>query len=364
MQLATKYILDNAATDSKVRLASAGWLRSRNAANSGDLQIISTDSSDHRLMGGDLYMGSNQLKGLADPTSAQDAATMAYVQAYLKGLSPKAPVQAATAGALPANTYSNGSSGVGATITGNSFAAIGTIDGYSPSLNDRILVKDEATAAHNGIYVLSVVGNGSSINFVLTRATDADTSAKIQSSYLFAQNGSVGADHEFFNTNVSAPVMGSDDITFVDFGSGSAVTPGNGIDISGGAVSVKISGNGLAFSGSTLQVATQGAGTANTTGIDGSGNVKALKALKSSFTLSSTDITHQYVDLSVVAHTDSIVVQPVGGMAQQEGVDYTVSYTGGASSKTRIDFSAGGLATGSTSALISGDVLMVNCQTL
>jgi hypothetical protein len=47
-----------------------------------------------------------------------------------------------------------------------------------------------------------------------------------------------------------------------------------------------------------------------------------------------------------------------GAGEQIEGTDYTVNYTGGASSKTRITF-AGGLATAGASALVATDVLAI-----
>ena len=75
-------------------------------------------------------------------------------------------------------TYSNGSSGVGATLTATSNAAFST-DGVSPTLNSRILVKNQTTTFQNGIYTLTTVGT-SSTPWVLTRAIDYDTTCEIQ----------------------------------------------------------------------------------------------------------------------------------------------------------------------------------------
>lgn len=96
---------------------------------------------------------------------------------------------------------------------------------------------------------------------------------------------------------------------------------------------------------------------------DGSGNLSWVAQggggtpKKDTFTLSATDITNQYIDLSYVALTDSIDFQ-FGVTVQREGVDYTVSYTGGAGGVTRITF-ANGLATGGVSALVAGDVVVI-----
>lgn len=87
-------------------------------------------------------------------------------------------VALATAAALPANTYANGTSGVGATLTGNSNGAL-TVDGVAAVVGYRILVKDESTKAHNGIYAVTTVGDGSH-PYLLTRATDYDDATDIQ----------------------------------------------------------------------------------------------------------------------------------------------------------------------------------------
>lgn len=70
-------------------------------------------------------------------------------------------------------TYSNGTSGVGATLTNSSTQAALQIDGGVVSVSDRILVKNQTNAAHNGIYTVTTVGTVST-NWVLTRATDYD----------------------------------------------------------------------------------------------------------------------------------------------------------------------------------------------
>jgi hypothetical protein len=91
--------------------------------------------------------------------------------------------------------------------------------------------------------------------------------------------------------------------------------------------------------------------------------VASATNLKELFTLSGTDITNQYIDLTQVALTDSIDFVVKGGGIQIEGAsyDYSVSYTGGAGGKTRITF-LNDLATGGLAALIAGDVVVVKYQ--
>lgn len=75
-------------------------------------------------------------------------------------------------------TYSNGASGVGATLTNNGAQAAISIDSVALSLNDRVLVKDQAAPAQNGVYSVTTVGTGST-NWVLTRVTDFDQAAEM-----------------------------------------------------------------------------------------------------------------------------------------------------------------------------------------
>lgn len=70
---------------------------------------------------------------------------------------------------------------------------------------------------------------------------------------------------------------------------------------------------------------------------------------KEIFALTSTDITNQYVDLVQVSKTDAIDIH-TAGLQGREGTDYTVNYTGGSGSKTRISFDHD-WATGGASAL-------------
>lgn len=89
----------------------------------------------------------------------------------------KAAAVWATTAALPANTYNNGTLGVGATLTGVSFGAL-TVDGGTPNIGDRILVKNEGTAPNNGIYSLTVQGAVATL-YILTRTADYNNSSNI-----------------------------------------------------------------------------------------------------------------------------------------------------------------------------------------
>ena len=116
----------------------------------------------------------NSVTVAGDPTSALQLATKEYVDTIAAaGIHYHDPVRVETPGNLNA-TYDNGSSGVGATLTNAGTQEALTIDGVALSTSDRVLVYNQTNAAHNGVYTVTAVGDGST-NWVLTRATDADS---------------------------------------------------------------------------------------------------------------------------------------------------------------------------------------------
>ena len=105
----------------------------------------------------------------------------------------KSPVRAATTAALPACTYDNGASGVGATLTGNANGALSAQDGVTLAANDDLLVKNQSSGAHNGVYTLTTVGTGGT-PFILTRRTDADSATELLAATVAVMEGTVNAD--------------------------------------------------------------------------------------------------------------------------------------------------------------------------
>lgn len=121
----------------------------------------------------------------------------------------------ATTAALTA-TYNNGTSGVGATLTNSGTQAALSIDGVSLAVNDRVLVKNQATAAQNGIYTVTTVGSGST-NWVLTRATDfnkASIAGVVEGAFTVISEGTANSTMLWIETGAGPFTIGTTAISF------------------------------------------------------------------------------------------------------------------------------------------------------
>ena len=179
----------------------------------------------------------------ADPTLNLQAATKQYVDtAVSTGLHLHQPVLVATTGNLTA-TYNNGASGVGATLTNLGLQTALVIDGVSLSTSDRVLVWQQTTQAQNGVYVVTTVGSGAT-NWVLTRASDADTYAPQSDTglgggdYFYVQSGTTGAGDSYVCTNDGTITFGTTAITFAQFSGAITYTGGTNIDVTGQLISL------------------------------------------------------------------------------------------------------------------------------
>lgn len=131
----------------------------------------------------------------------------------------KNAVQAASTSPYSA-TYSNGVAGVGATLINNGAQVAFSIDGQTPSVGARVLIKNQTTALQNGIYEVTDVGSGAT-DWVLTRTTDYDAVAEISDGDLvFVNAGSTNAQQLFAQQEVVTTV-GTDNINFSRFTAGS-----------------------------------------------------------------------------------------------------------------------------------------------
>ena len=155
----------------------------------------------------DRVVRQNEIISLVDGVEGVD-----YVKSVTLSL-PEETVACATTANMSV-VYDNGTAGVGATLTNSGSQAAFTVDGVTPSASSRVLVKDQSTAAQNGIYTLTTVGSGST-NWVLTRALDADTFGELcVDRFVWVTAGTVNGT-EGWSCSVAPTTVGTDTVTFV-----------------------------------------------------------------------------------------------------------------------------------------------------
>lgn len=193
-----------------------------------------------------------KITGLGDPSADGDAANKGYVDSVAQGLNIHDPVAAATTTTLAATTggtvtYDNGTSGVGATLTLQN--ALTVLDGYTLATGDRIIVKNEATTANNGVYTIN------SAKTVLTRATDADTSTELNGGdFFFVQNGTVN-DNTGWVIVDKVTTIGTTPVVFSQFSGAGTYQAGNGLTLSGNTFSA-VAGSGITVDSGGINIDT------------------------------------------------------------------------------------------------------------
>ena len=195
-------------------------------------------------------------------------ANKAYVDQVAQGLDAKPSARAATTANL-ATTYSNGTSGVGATLTATTNGAI-VLDGVSPSVGDRILVKDQTAGAQNGIYTVATQGSGSAA-FVLTRATPEDQPAELSGgSFIFVEEGTANGDNGYVFTHTGAPTFGTTALDVTQFSGAGQINAGAAMSKTGNQLDVEVDGSSIEVNSDALRVKALGITNAMLAGsIDG-----------------------------------------------------------------------------------------------
>lgn len=176
------------------------------------------------ILPGGVGFSAGTFTGLPNPTLNSDVANKQYVDATAQGLHVLATSTYATAAVLPNSpTYSNGASGVGATLTAGSNTTL-TVDGNVGVLNDVVLVKNQASTFQNGIYKLTTVGSGAAA-WVLTRVTYFDQAAEIlagSSTLITSGATNIGSTFVLQTTVVT---VGTDAVVFNQFSTSRTSVP-------------------------------------------------------------------------------------------------------------------------------------------
>lgn len=181
------------------------------------------------------------------PSNGIDIANKDYVDSVAQGLNFHQACNYATTADLGTVNYSNGSSGVGATLTNAGTQATLVIDGHTFTATDvtnavRILVKNETNAAYNGIYVLTNQGSPSS-NWSMVRATDYDTSGTgtnevDQGDFVLVLSGTANANTSWVQQTPLPITIGTTGIVFLQFGAPILYSAGTGLTLVGNTFSL------------------------------------------------------------------------------------------------------------------------------
>lgn len=211
------------------------------------------------------------------------------------------------------------------TLTNSGTLAAISIDGVSLSLNDRVLIKDQAAPAQNGIYTVTTVGSVS-VAWVLTRAVDGDVWTDLVGAHTNIEEGTVNDDTFWLSKTARGGTLGTTAINWqlvsnVQLAAIAAIST-NGLIArtaagTAAARSIAVSGTGLTVSNadgvSGNPTVTSNATNANTASTivarDASGNFSAG-------TLSLTGLSYSgNIDSTSTGYLDL----PVGTTAQRPG---------------------------------------------
>ena len=166
------------------------------------------------------------------PTTGNDIVNKDYADAIASGINFHQSCRLATTTALAANTYNNGASGVGATLTANANGAL-SVDSVAVVVGNRILVKNEVTQANNGVYTVTQTGSAGA-PYILTRASDFDTAGagvdKIDAGDFFLITaGTTQANTSWVQQTPLPITVGTTAIVFAQFGAPLTYSAGTGL---------------------------------------------------------------------------------------------------------------------------------------
>ena len=139
------------------------------------------------------------------PSGATDIVNLLALQSYAAGISWKQPVACAT-------------------LTNITLSGLQTIDGYTTLAGDRVIVKNQSTAANNGIYIAA--------SGAWTRSSDANTWNELISAIAFVEYGTQ-AGSAWFCTATPGGTLGVTAVNWSQFTTSATYTAGTGLTLTG-----------------------------------------------------------------------------------------------------------------------------------
>ena len=287
-----------------------------------DIQTLNTTANAALPKAGGTMSGNLILN--ADPTAALQSATKQYVDTIAAaGIHYHQACRAETTANLNA-TYSNGSSGVGATLTNAGTQAAIVVDGVTLSATNRVMVQLQTNQAHNGVYTVTTVGSAST-NWVLTRATDADSyspsdpDALGEGDAFFITEGTVHGGELDVMTTTGVITFGTTNIVFALVSDAPIYTAGTGLSISGTEFSLVTPVSSATALATGRTIGMTGDVVWTSASFDGTGNVTGTATIQENSVALGTDTTGNYVGAGATSGTG------ISGSLSAEGGTFTVA---------------------------------------
>ena len=297
----------------------------------------------------------------ADPTSDNQLARKAYVDAVAQGLDIKGSVKALGDANL--------------TLSGAQ-----TVDGVSLVDGDRVLLTGQTTASENGIWI---VRTGT-----WERPTDFKAGTSVAGAFCFVEEGTSYADSGWVCTsNGGSDVVGTNGLSFTQFSGAGSISAGNGLQKTGNTLSVKVadllSGGAAEIDGDKIdidytptnytpdttpsEVDNASELTAHLAGIDNAlagltgeeitqemHTVTAAEVTAGYFSLANTPVNAQSVRMTVLGGPMQVNKQSVGSTGATADFDVL--------NDTEVHINNNATATGLSCDIGEGDVLIIEYQ--
>jgi len=222
-------------------------------------------------------------------------------------------VRLATAAALPTCTYADASgvlptSTLGAKLTASSAAAL-TVDGVAVAVDDEVLVKDQAATLQNGVYRVRNAGSTTAV-WMLERSRQARDSSQFNGMLVTTgPEGTANPSVTFLYSGGSAPVIGTDAITYANSAAAPAVAALSNLYANPTLVTLDHTAGGSFTAGlgvpAVIFVTSDNAGTIATTTIGSTaGDLTAGWELVVTFIVASTVVAHS----AIFSETDALAL--------------------------------------------------------
>lgn len=283
--------------------------------NPGVAKVNGVSAANYALLDSPAFINTPTAPTQAATDNSTRLATDAYVTTAIANAINAAAgrdlVTVATAAVLPNTpTFTHVDSGIGSFLTSSTNSVL-VVDGYTPVLLDRILVKNQAIAANNGIYSVTQLGVAAVAPWILTRTIDYDQVSDINNTIVpVANHGTTNPLTSWIMTSTVATVD-TDAINFAAF------TP-SGANI----VTASSPGAGIGrFAGGTQnQISAELSGDATTSGSN------VVSVVKVNGNIPGNTCTNQFtrsIDTSARGTCASIVLADLPNTTPGTNLNYT-----------------------------------------